>query len=74
MLAAIKLFENRIQYYQSGNIIVIVRDKNGFLDYINDGVEYADIKLNVLIKGETNNIIGEVQFLLNLKKSQHVQI
>ena len=64
MLAAIKLFENKIHHYQSGNIIDIVRDKNGFVDYVRDGVQYADIKLNVLIRGETNNIIGEVQFLL----------
>ena len=31
-------------------------------------MQYADIKLNVLIKGKHNNIIGEVQFLLNVMK------
>ena len=38
LLLALKLFENKIKYYQSGNIIDIVRDKNGFIDYIRDGV------------------------------------
>ena len=31
-------------------------------------MQYADITLNVLIKGKHNNIIGEVQFLLNVMK------
>ena len=57
-----------IYHYQSVHIIGIVRDKNGFIEYIRDGVQYADIKLNVLIKGKHNNIIGEVQFLLNVMK------
>ena len=66
LLAAIKLFVNKVNYYQSGSIIGIVRDKNGFIDYVRDGTQYADIKLNVLIKGKHNNIIGEVQFLLKV--------
>ena len=37
-----------------------MHDKNGFIEYVADGVQYADIKLNVLIKG-THNIIGDVQ-------------
>ena len=61
--------KNKVNYYQSGHIIGIVRDKNGFIDYVQDGVQYADIKLNVLIKGKhNNNIIGEVQFLLIVMK------
>ena len=42
--------------------------KNGFTEYVQDGVQYADIKLNVLIRGKHNNIIGEVQFLLQVMK------
>ena len=68
MLRAIKLFVNKIKYYQSDYIIGIARSKNGFIEYIEDGVQYADIKLNVIIKGKTNNIIGEVQFLLDVMK------
>merc|ERR1712228_645921 len=32
-------------------------------EYVKEA-QYADIKLNVVIKGKHNNIIGEVQFLL----------
>ena len=64
LLSALNLFVNKVKYYQSGNIIKIVRCKNTFQKYVNDGAGYADIKLNVIIKGKTNNIIGEVQFLL----------
>ena len=55
-LRTIKLFANKVIHYQSGNIIGIVGDKNGFIDYVRDGVEYADIKLNVLIRGRHNDI------------------
>eukprot|EP01084_Bolivina_argentea_P070308 127823_1 len=68
LLRAIRLFVNKVNYYQSGNIIGIVRDKNLFIDYVVSGTQYADIKLNVLIKGKHNNIIGEVQFLLRIMK------
>eukprot|EP01083_Nonionella_stella_P024559 67728_1 len=67
MLTVINLFVNKVQYYQSGSIIGIVRAKNGFIDYV-QCTDYADIKLNVLIRGKHNNIIGEVQFLLNRMK------
>eukprot|EP00484_Ammonia_sp_Unknown_P023840 CAMPEP_0197035692 /NCGR_PEP_ID=MMETSP1384-20130603/13408_1 /TAXON_ID=29189 /ORGANISM="Ammonia sp." /LENGTH=1045 /DNA_ID=CAMNT_0042465783 /DNA_START=126 /DNA_END=3263 /DNA_ORIENTATION=- len=67
MLAAVDLFVNKIRYYQSGAIIGIVRNKNGFIEYVQE-TQYADIKLNVLIKGTRNNIIGEVQFLLQTMK------
>jgi len=67
MLAAVDLFVNKIRYYQSGAIIGIVRNKNGFIEYVQE-TQYADIKLNVLIKGTRNNIIGEVQFLLKKMK------
>ena len=43
MLAAIKLFENKIKYYQSGNIIDIVRDKNGFMEYIRDDTKESKV-------------------------------
>ena len=68
LLRAIDLFVNKVNYYQSGHIIGIVRDKNSFIKYAREGAQYADIKLNVLIKGKHNNIIGEVQFLLNAMK------
>ena len=67
LLAALQLFVNKVSYYRSGNIIAIVRDKNGFIEYL-EQTQYADIKLNVLIKGKHNNIIGEVQFLLQTMK------
>eukprot|EP01083_Nonionella_stella_P152321 488039_1 len=67
MLRAINLFVNKVQYYQSGSIIGIVRAKNGFTDYVHS-TQYADIKLNVLIRGKQKNIIGEVQFLLKRMK------
>eukprot|EP01084_Bolivina_argentea_P181780 313901_1 len=63
LLHSLQLFTNKVKYYQSGNIIGIVRTKNSFQDYVKQ-TQYADIKLNVLIKGKVNNIIGEVQFLL----------
>ena len=74
LLRAIKLFVNKVNYYQSGSIIGIVRDKNGFIEYVRDGVQYADIKLNVLIKGKHNNIIGEIQFLLQVSQSLYLYI
>eukprot|EP01084_Bolivina_argentea_P093190 167625_1 len=67
LLAAVQLFVNKIKYYRSGNIIDIVRDKNGFREYVKQ-TQYADIKFNVLIKGNHNCIIGEVQFLLRTMK------
>jgi len=67
MLAALELFVNKVKYYQSGSIIGIVRDKNGFIEYVKE-TNYADIKLNVLISGSPHNIIGEVQFLLYTMK------
>eukprot|EP01083_Nonionella_stella_P146997 463063_1 len=67
MLAAMNLFVNKIQYYQSGAVIGIVRAKNGFIEYV-QSTQYADIKLNVLIRSKQNNIIGEVQFLLRRMK------
>merc|ERR1712228_942864 len=67
LLCGLKLFVNRVKYYQSGNIIGIARDKNGFKEYLEEA-QYADIKLNVVIKGKHNSIIGEVQFLLRAMK------
>eukprot|EP01083_Nonionella_stella_P092226 258100_1 len=65
LLFALKLFVNKMRYFQSGCIIGMVRNKNGFADYI-EQTQYADVKLNVLIKGTKNNIIGEIQFLLQI--------
>jgi len=67
LLRGLKLFVNKVKYYQSGNIIAIARDKNGFIEYVKEA-QYADIKLNVVIKGRHNSIIGEVQFLLRAMK------
>merc|ERR1712228_490360 len=67
LLGGLKLFVNKVKYYQSGNIIAIARDKNGFIEYLEEA-QYADIKLNVVIKGKHNSIIGEVQFLLRAMK------
>merc|ERR1712228_702837 len=67
LLCGLKLFVNKVKYYQSGNIIAIARDKNGFIEYLQEP-QYADIKLNVVIKGKHNSIIGEVQFLLRAMK------
>merc|ERR1712228_312660 len=67
LLHGLQLFVNKVKYYQSGNIIAIARAKNGFIDYVKEA-QYADIKLNVVIKGKYNSIIGEVQFLLRAMK------
>merc|ERR1712228_443042 len=67
LLGGLKLFVNKVKYYQSGHIIAIARDKNGFIEYLEEA-QYADIKLNVIIKGKHNSIIGEVQFLLRAMK------
>ena len=74
LLNALNLLVKKISYFQSGNIIGIVRIKNSFKNYSIKS-QYCDIKLNVLIKGKINNIIGEIQFLLkpmlNYKKEHH---
>ena len=67
LLRGLQQFVNKVKYYQSGNIIAIARDKNGFIEYVKEA-QYADIKLNVVIKGKHNSIIGEVQFLLRAMK------
>eukprot|EP01083_Nonionella_stella_P054077 142859_1 len=68
LLKGIKHFVNKIRSYQSDAIIGIVRIKNGFKEYIKSP-QYADVKLNVLIRGESHNIVGEVQFLLKTMES-----
>merc|ERR1712176_462500 len=67
LLHGLKLFVNKVKYYQSGNIIAIARGNNGFIEYVKEA-QYADVKLNVVIKGRHNSIIGEVQFLLRAMK------
>jgi len=67
LLRGLNLFVNKVKHYQSGNIIAIARGKNGFIEYVKEA-QYADIKLNVVIKGKHNSIIGEVQFLLRAMK------
>merc|ERR1712228_227416 len=67
LLRGLKLFVNKVKYYQSGNVIGIARNKNGFIEYLEEA-QYADIKLNVVIKGKHNSIIGELQFLLRAIK------
>eukprot|EP01083_Nonionella_stella_P078903 216190_1 len=65
MLNALRKFETKVGAQEAGNIIDIARDKNGFKEYVKQA-QYADIKLNVLIRGKKHNIIGEVQFLLQI--------
>merc|ERR1712228_782109 len=63
LLKGLDYFVNAVYGYAAGTIIGIVRSKNGFKEYVvNAG--YADIKLNVLIRGDKYNMVGEVQFLL----------
>eukprot|EP01084_Bolivina_argentea_P297063 511711_1 len=75
LLNGLDLFIKKVTSYQSGCVIGIVRLKNGFTEYAKIGPRYADIKVNVLIKGKYHNIVGEVQFLIttmvNFKKSAH---
>eukprot|EP01083_Nonionella_stella_P254101 873623_1 len=63
LLNGLRLFTNKVSHYKAGNIIDITRVKNGFKEYLKQK-QYADIKLNVVIKGKHQCIIGEVQFLL----------
>eukprot|EP01084_Bolivina_argentea_P177116 306366_1 len=75
MLKGLDLMKNKISYFKSGNIIGICRAKNGFKQYNHKTPDYADIKLNVLIKGVKYNVVGEIQFMLkammNFKHSAH---
>eukprot|EP01083_Nonionella_stella_P002407 6953_1 len=68
LLQALELFVTKVKQHEAGNIIDVVRCKNGFIQYVQE-TNYADIKLNVVIKGEQHAIIGEVQFLLKTMKS-----
>merc|ERR1712048_361609 len=68
LLFALDFFVKKVYGYAAGAIIGIVRSKNGFKEYVSDGPRYADIKLNVLIRGN-HNLIGEVQFLLSAMSS-----
>eukprot|EP01083_Nonionella_stella_P287946 980164_1 len=67
LLSAMDSFTNKIKHDQSGCIIDIVRYKNVFQEYVKSP-QYADIKLNVLIKGKSHSIVGEVQLLLRTMK------
>eukprot|EP01084_Bolivina_argentea_P016679 31179_1 len=75
LLKSLKHFEQIVRGGNGGVIVDICRDKNGFLEYDNASPSYADIKLNVLIKGQYNCLIGEIQFLmykmLQFKKRAH---
>eukprot|EP01083_Nonionella_stella_P019777 54894_1 len=65
MLSSIKLLQQKIKLGQSGVVIEIVRIKNGFTEYVQQP-QYADVKLNVMIRGAHGiNIIGELQLLLD---------
>eukprot|EP01083_Nonionella_stella_P097694 274595_1 len=63
LLIGLNVFIESVSRHESDSILSIVRCKNGFKEYLKS-VQYADVKLNVLISGKSNNIIGEVQFLL----------
>eukprot|EP01083_Nonionella_stella_P094043 263768_1 len=67
LLLSLQHFTQQVQDGQTGNIIGIIRDKNGFTEYVKE-TQYADIKLNVMIKGKLNNIVGEIQWLLTTMK------
>eukprot|EP01083_Nonionella_stella_P062933 163617_1 len=75
LVDGIQRIEQMIKDTQAGCIVDIVRTKNGFMEYTHDAPTYADIKLNVLIKGKYNSCIGEIQFLLakmmQFKKRAH---
>ena len=60
LLEALSLFVNKVHSFQTGAIIGIVRCKNGFSEYVKQA-QYADIKLNVMIRGPKANLVGEVQ-------------
>eukprot|EP01083_Nonionella_stella_P159988 522522_1 len=74
LLDGLRLFINKVSHYKAGNIIDIIRVKNGFKEYLKKK-QYADIKLNTVIKGKHQCIVGEVQFLLqtmmDFKKVAH---
>eukprot|EP01083_Nonionella_stella_P255556 876990_1 len=76
MLDGMRLFEQKIKENDhGGNIVQVVRVKNGFAAYTHDTASYTDIKFNVIVRGTEYNVIGEMQFLiaemLNFKKIGH---
>eukprot|EP01084_Bolivina_argentea_P194705 334116_1 len=77
MLRGLKLFAQSVQNYKQNKICItqILRVKNGWKEYSHNNPSYADIKFNVVIKGEYHSIIGEVQFLekrmMDFKNKQH---
>eukprot|EP01083_Nonionella_stella_P314033 1129763_1 len=76
MLDGMRLFEQKIKENDhGGNIVQVVRVKNGFAEYTHDTASYTDIKFNVIVRGTEYNVIGEMQFLiaemLNFKKIGH---
>ena len=58
----LKLFMKQIECHDE--IVEIVAMNNGFKEYLKER-KYVDIKLYCLIKGDRNNIIGEIQFTLS---------
>ena len=80
MVSAIKIFIDRIGTSRNRYIKKILRVKNGFNKFRNvnniksiklSDCEYNDIKINVLISNKDGSIqiIGEIQWLLNIMKS-----
>eukprot|EP00485_Elphidium_margaritaceum_P009823 CAMPEP_0202694684 /NCGR_PEP_ID=MMETSP1385-20130828/8479_1 /ASSEMBLY_ACC=CAM_ASM_000861 /TAXON_ID=933848 /ORGANISM="Elphidium margaritaceum" /LENGTH=781 /DNA_ID=CAMNT_0049350577 /DNA_START=32 /DNA_END=2377 /DNA_ORIENTATION=+ len=66
MLNALELFRRQVEQHDAGCILKIARAKNGFVEYAKTP-QYADIKLNVVIRGKNGtSIIGEIQFLLDI--------
>ena len=55
LLRPIKLFVNKVSYYQSGHIIGIVRDNNGFST---DGVNNYRYDYNKLINWDIQDVIS----------------
>ena len=76
MIASLVKVRHLIEKLKEGGCIKkIIRVKNGFSKLTNDNIEYADIKLNVLIEVNNMRMIGEIQFLLSIflksKKKMH---
>eukprot|EP01084_Bolivina_argentea_P158547 276161_1 len=74
MLAGLNAFCVAVSAKKSGVVVGIARCKNGWSEYLRKP-DYADIKLNVMIRGSAACLIGEVQFLLldmmNYKRKNH---
>eukprot|EP01083_Nonionella_stella_P047468 127010_1 len=65
LLFSAELFAKQVTNHKGGNIIGIVDCWNLWKDYDPFKMHWSDIRFYVIIRGKTNNIIGEVMFCLN---------